>query len=652
MLECRPWRGYLAAMRQLDVALLVPFQPRATSWVDPTVRGMFGAPKLAAIRGRDRLFEFLGFAPEYNPHAIPWQQRSLTAVALATSLERARLRWRVLDPGAVSLAEWRRRLELLRAESPRFIAISSTFVNDGFWLGSLCALVREILPDARVGVGGYFYATDAKQFLALDADILCVGEGEVRIVSITEAIRDGRALEGIPGLYLRDRQGKLRYTGNVEPLRLDELLPPDWSLSMRIEPSVDLEHESNAYSVETQRGCVFKCDFCTFRTLAAPVLGSVDRAVSVIQDAARGKGIVWVVDGTATYPRDRWRQILERLIELGGSRLPIHAYARVTDLDEEVCSLMERAGVRYVLIGQESGDQRVLNAIRKGTRVDQLRPAIAALGRHGIEPGLSFMYGFPGEDAESLATTRRLISTINEGAESRPIVQHVTVQPFAAQDFAGVQQHGPLKDIEHRYGWNKLEISPARAAEEAMLTYLELSQIPHAPITAFDGIVSARQLFAAKDTDGVVDLFRFSKAIDRGIGIFAEEELEGKRPDLQKLRRIRTEILERLHPDLQNQHVWKRVLARANHRATWQVMGEWVREPTSGVGPLTRFAIGWEIGRVTRRPEHVVESIQSGRYPAVGVIPPSADPEPRRAEADQLVRLGVATGKRRLARAG
>lgn len=632
----------------LDIALLVPFQPRGTSWVDPVVRSAHAASKLVALRARDRLYEHLGVSPSSGVREET-RERSLTAVALSTSLERAGLSWRTLDPGPVGLQEWRRLLTSLRADPPRLIAISSTFVNDGYWLGSLCALVRQVLPDSRIAVGGYYYATSAKEFLALDADILCVGEGEVRIVTLTEAVRDGRPLDAIAGLYVREGS-KVRYTGDVEPLHLDEVPLPDWSLSTRIEPPIDRERHRMVYHVETQRGCVFKCQFCTFRTLAAPVLATVDRGVAAILDAARGKGTVWVVDATATYPRDRWRKMLEVLVERGGSPLPVHAYARVTDLDDEVCALMARAGVRYVLIGQESGDQRILNAIRKGTRVADLRPAIAALGRHGIEPALSFLYGFPGETVDSLATTRRLIATLNDGHESRPVVRRITVEPFAAQDFAGVRQNGALGDSGHRYGWDGLAISPLRAAEEALSTYIELSRIPHAPITSFNGIVPMHQFVLGKRTGNDLAYFRWAKAIDRGIGIFAAEETEGKKPNRAELRSVRDEILERLPDDVRHPSQWQKLFARAKNRATWLVLSEWARETTSDVGPLTRLALAVEVARDTGRPDRGLSAIVTGRYPELGFVSRS-EADDRSAAADQLVKLGVATGARRLARA-
>jgi anaerobic magnesium-protoporphyrin IX monomethyl ester cyclase len=634
----------------LDVAALVPFENQPASWVDPTVRAAFAPTRLVAVRARDRLVELLGVRGQGGV-AVP--HRSLTAITLATAFERADLSWRVLDPGAVPLGDWRRKLERLKADRPRVVAISSTFVIDGFWLGSLCELVRRILPESRLAVGGYYYATDAKQFLSLDADVLCVGEGERRIVQIIRGIRDGKSLDDIPGLYLRAAGGRIRYTGDVEPLPLDELPLPDWSLSSRIDPPVDPERESLDYSVETQRGCVFKCEFCTFRTLAAPVHASVERAVRAIRNVeGRGGGTLFVVDATGTSPRDRWRRVLERLIEQGGSPLPMSLYARVSDLDDDVCALMKKAGVQSVRIGQESGDQRVLNAMRKGTRVDQVAPAVAALGRHGIAASVYFFYGFPGENEESLANTRRLLRTINDGHERSPVVHGISVGVFDFQNLAAVQQREVLKDVGHRFGWEKLSITPARAAEAALETYLELSRIPHAPCTTFDVGGFLWNLYdetlIAQDS---LSFFRWAKAVDRGIGVFVEEELEGKRPRPGDLRKLKEEILSGVPARRIGVGPLRRARMQVRHRATWRMLEEWSSRDRD-VGLLTRAALGWEVWNTTRRLADAGRAVRAGRYPSLGFVPASEEAPVPHAAAERLIELGMATGRRKLVKAG
>lgn len=629
----------------LDVAVLVAVQPLPGSWVDPAIRATFAPTQLVTIRARDRVSEMLGALPETHS---PSPSRTLTSVVLATSLERAGLTWRVLDLAAVHLDEWRKHLEQLRKDPPRVIAISSTFVVDGYWLGNLCELVRRTLPEARIVVGGYAYATDTKHFLSLDADVFCVGEGEQRISQIVQAFRRAADLDTIPGLYIRERGGRLRYTGNAEPIPIDALPLPDWTLSERIEPPMNPSRDPNEYCVETQRGCVFRCEFCTYRTIAAPEQSSVERAVRAIRDHRGRHGKIFLIDATATTPRDRWIRILQRLIEEGGAPLPTAVYARVSDLDDEMCSLMAQAGITTVHVGQESGDQRILNAMKKGTRIDQIAPAIAALGRHGVTAHFFIMFGFPGETPDSIASTRRMLRSLNAGHERRPVVRTVGLNVFQIQNFAAVGQNEALRG-KRRFSYDDLQISASRAAEVAVETSLELSRIPYAPVIAsrwggelwslWDDRIASRDSLA---------FFRWAKGIDRAVGLLVEEELGEKKADGRELGRLRREILAGVAQEHLRPGPLKRAMHRARNRAIWKLLEVWARGETE-TDLLTRGVMGFQVGRATGSFRDVVTAIRTGRYPELGTLR-EEEPAIRGFAAERIVEFGIQTGRRRLRR--
>ncbi len=236
--------------------------------------------------------------PVFGGQPMPFpKHRSLTAVTLATQLERAGLTWRAIDPGIADLDFWRRALASAKAQDPCTVTISTTFITAAPWLYALCAVARRALPRAKLIVGGYYYATNAKQFLDLDADVLCVGEGEVRLPQIVRRLVSGARIDDIPGLYVRHESGQLRHTGHVEPLAFDQIALPDWTLSSRIDPPVDLATDQIEFAVETQRGCIFKCEFCTYRTLASPVALDAEAGANAIMAAGGDNpGFVNLVD--------------------------------------------------------------------------------------------------------------------------------------------------------------------------------------------------------------------------------------------------------------------------------------------------------------------------------------------------------------------
>lgn len=640
---------------RLDAVVLVPFQPYSGHAIEPQYRNTLGSQlyphilegysEFARFVGRDLTFR-PGNRPAFGgdgPVEFP-VHRSLTAVALATLLERAGLRWEVLDPGQQEIRWWRKQLEALAPRRPRCVGVSTTFVLGGRWLRALLAVVRDVLPGARVILGGYYYTSDAADFLSMDADVFCIGAGEGRFERVVQGLRDGASLDGIPGLYLREPDGGLRNTGRAEDPPLDTLAPPDWSLVDRIAPPRDGRRDLLDVGLETQRGCVFKCEFCTYRTLAPPNIMDVDLAVErVLATRAIPRAIVRLTDSTATFPHARWESFMERLAARGGSPHPLWVYARVSDIAERTAGLMAAAGVREVFIGQESGDQRVLGLMRKGTHVRQVRPALEALQRNGIWAFMAFIHGFPGETAESIGNTRALIASLNEGfPEDRPAVAWYNANPFLTQDFASVTERTDSMRRGVRYlGFDEGANTSRRMSEESVVTMLAASRVPHAPVfvhmlTLLDSLSRA----AVEPEPAVMGhprryaFQRWVKAVERGVVIFMERALEGRAPDLGELRRVRARVLEG-YPGREG--LLRRGVTEVTHRVL-PVVGrylraEWSAEHREGVGPATRVGLAAMALADTGRPAAALASLRTGEYhPATAATP--ATPAVREAAWD------------------
>jgi hypothetical protein len=487
---------------------------------------------------------FFGNRKSDKPLVRLHDQRSCTAMTLATHLERAGLSWRILDPGPQELHVWRTALESYARElQPRVIGISTTFLTSPVWTRSLFRIAREAFPSAKVIAGGYLYASDPTLFLSLDADVFVVGEGEIRLPQIVKRLNDAAPLDDIRGIYF-STGGKLKYTGPAEPLSMRELPPIDWTLAARIDPPVALAQAPVQAWIETQRGCVFKCEFCTYRTLASPELASVESAAERILAAAAAapNGYVYIADATATYPSRRWEAIMHKLIASGGSPRPIWAFARVSDIDEHIAGLMAKAGVRHVFIGQESGDQRILNAMKKGTRVEHIAPAIAGLARHGLTVTMSLIHGFPGETPQSIARTRELLLTVNAGC-ARPVVVTYILAPFVKQAFASVGHdmvtHKPSPDSAQE------DMSGEDLQQEYFKTLIAVSKVRNAPLAASlfpfgEPVIPSAALAMQSDMH---EVFTLSKAFERGITMFLERKLFGAAIEQSELRQVKQLLL-------------------------------------------------------------------------------------------------------------
>jgi radical SAM superfamily enzyme YgiQ (UPF0313 family) len=89
--------------------------------------------------------------------------------------------------------------------------------------------------------------------------------------------------------------------------------------------------------------------------------------------------------------------------------VPFKCLSRADLLTEGTVAGLASAGCRMVWMGAESGSQRVLDAMEKGTRVEEIRASVDRLRRAGIGVGLFLQFGYPGETWEDVQSTRALV---------------------------------------------------------------------------------------------------------------------------------------------------------------------------------------------------------------------------------------------------
>ncbi len=160
-------------------------------------------------------------------------------------------------------------------------------------------------------------------------------------------------------------------------------------------------------TVSTSHGCPGKCNYCT-----APFFhGTRTRfqsAEKVLNDIgsylSQGMKEIYYRDETFTADRQRVLDICSGIIERG-YRFSWICNARVDTVDRELLAAMKQAGCHLIKFGAESGNQDVLDAIKKEVTLDQSRDAFAACQAAGIDTHAHFMIGSPGETYASMEDT-------------------------------------------------------------------------------------------------------------------------------------------------------------------------------------------------------------------------------------------------------
>jgi len=273
---------------------------------------------------------------------------------------------------------------------------------------------------ARVIVAGSDASDQPDAFLAAGADVVLIGEGIAPLIALVERLWSNPDIEtadwvaGLTGVAsLVD--GKLRQTrvGAVPP---DPRIvgQPAWDL-VDIERYRAMWRERHGYfslNMAASRGCPFRCHWC-----AKPIWGNhynrrsaedVATEMSFLKHTFKPDHI-WMADDIFGFHIDWVEAFGEHLADVDGS-VPFTIQTRADLISERMAAALARAGCTEAWLGAESGSQRVLDAMNKGTKVAHLIAARQRLGQHGIRVGFFIQLGYLGEQLVDLLATRDLIT--------------------------------------------------------------------------------------------------------------------------------------------------------------------------------------------------------------------------------------------------
>ena len=192
---------------------------------------------------------------------------------------------------------------------------------------------------------------------------------------------------------------------------------PAWDLidRQRYEEIWRRQHGRTAINMVTTRGCPYHCNWC-----AKPIWGQRYNARSpenVVDEIKLLSGYtavdyVWFMDDIFGL-KPRWIQRFADALGEQGLSIRFKALSRPDLLLREgEVDALARAGCDVIWMGAESGSQKILDAMEKGTAVEDILDACAALRARGIRVGLFIQFGYPGEDRDDIRATISMIRAI------------------------------------------------------------------------------------------------------------------------------------------------------------------------------------------------------------------------------------------------
>lgn len=306
-------------------------------------------------------------------------------------------------------------MDAARAFDPDIIGVSVRNIDnsDAIALRHYTPEARSILeglrrtsPRAKVIAGGAAFGVAPEAlFRDLGVDYAVAGDGERASVALVDALTSDHPVGSLPGV-VRDREGVVVFTPPGEEADLDSLPPP--ALQRWIDLARYQRHGATV-PIQTKRGCVYKCVYCTYRNVEG--WGYRTRDPDLVADEieelnrkARVRHFDFV-DSTFNSPPGHALEVCEAII-----RRKLDIQLDTTNFTpavapDELLSAMRSAGFRSLGITAESASDAVLEKLEKGFNVAKVRDVAQRVENHGLKTLWIFLVGGPGETTETVEET-------------------------------------------------------------------------------------------------------------------------------------------------------------------------------------------------------------------------------------------------------
>jgi anaerobic magnesium-protoporphyrin IX monomethyl ester cyclase len=257
-----------------------------------------------------------------------------------------------------------------------------------------------------------------EMYLNEGADFILLGEAELTLLELVKKIGQNECdFFNVQGIAFKHNESIVKTTRRNVIKELDALPLPAWDL-IDIEPYRRswLKHVGYfSLNMGTTRGCPFKCNWC-----AKPIYGNRYNSRSPLHVVNELKILkeryqfdhIWFCDDIFGL-KPGWVNEFADLIEKEKLQFKFKIQARADLLLEENNIInLARAGCDNIWMGAESGSQKILDAMDKGTTVNQIYEATNLLKKHNIKPSFFIQFGYLGETKEDIEQTIKMINEL------------------------------------------------------------------------------------------------------------------------------------------------------------------------------------------------------------------------------------------------
>jgi radical SAM superfamily enzyme YgiQ (UPF0313 family) len=265
---------------------------------------------------------------------------------------------------------------------------------------------------ANVVVGGPEPPHYAEAYLEAGAAVVVIGEGELTLEELIPAIdqQGVHRLHEVLGVVFRDETGQIVKTAPRPqiPRLSDQPWPDREAIPMeRYLETWKTHHGASSISLITARGCPYTCTWCSHS-----VFGETHRRRTpqdVVEEVAwlverYQPDQLWYADDVLTI-HPRWFLEYAQALKARDLRIPFECISRADRLNEKIVEALAEMGCSRLWIGAESGSQRILDAMQRKAKIEDVQQKTKLLQAKGISVGMFIMLGYHGEEVSDIEAT-------------------------------------------------------------------------------------------------------------------------------------------------------------------------------------------------------------------------------------------------------
>ncbi len=308
----------------------------------------------------------------------------------------------------------------------------SPFTNSFSVAVRVSRLVKKVLGrDVFVVLGGpHVSYTDRSCLEEEDIDIVVRGEGEFILPDLLRCLHDGGDLRGIPGISWK-RDGEI----NVNPFSKEAIISDRLPMpAYHLIPNDIYRGQIPFARIYTSRGCTYNCAYCadTIWKGRKPLYQSMERTVTQAELLRKYFDIDLLYVGDESFTTNP-SYVEEFGMEMRNRGFRWIAQTRCDLVTPRILRKMHEGNCRLIKYGAESANQELLDLIRKGIRVEQIRASCKMAKDAGLNVLLYWMVGLPGESRDTAYRTIAYAEKLLEEGLA-DIVEYYITTPYPGTD--------------------------------------------------------------------------------------------------------------------------------------------------------------------------------------------------------------------------